>query len=235
MNTQLTIEAFSTLTTRAKLALLAAVLAAAALIWYVTPVLASLFSPTLRVAQENGAQSSADEWAKTLIAHRKALDDRSPFFPPVAPPRPVVKRTADPLPSGPAPRTAYGGPKLIGLVADQAVFDQPVNQSHQYLAIGQKGGGIELISIDLPWNANVKWMNYEYTLDLFDRIELGNTLPLVGGAQPLSNVFGNRGTSPNTGTSSSAGIAPSTNSSPAATVDFSADDNDDGGDFFIEN
>jgi hypothetical protein len=164
------------------------------------------------------------------MANRDALDSRSPFFPPAEPPR-IVKPIERPIDTDkPAPtKGPYNGPKLIGLAADQAVFDKPLDQSRQYLGVGEKGGGLELLSVDLPWNAKVRWMTFEYELNLFDRIELGTAFPIPGGVQPLSNAFNTNRRPPSTPAAApNAGTA-------ASTFEFSVDDNSDGGLLFEDN
>lgn len=229
------IDAWNTLTTRARLALLVLVIAILVFLWSLKPIFAALFAPSLQeapvVTQPDG------EIPPALLADLHALNDRSPFFPPVEPPKPYVRPDPGPVVERDPQKGPYAGPKLIGLVSNQAVFDRAVNQSDQYLKVGQKGSGLELVSIELPWTATVMWNSFEYELNLFERIEPGTGMPFpgTGGTAPLSNVFNNnrpnRGTAGGSGSTSAqlnaaaGGAPPPPPTADEEALDFSFEDN----------
>jgi hypothetical protein len=142
----------------------------------------------------------ADDVSSEVLAYNESVEQnvdfisrRSPFFAPAAP----IRRTVTPPPDlGPPPErkpSAYGGPKLVGLIGHNgAMFASPVYKGEPFIAIGDKGL-VELLEIQQPWKAKVRWGGAEFELNLFDRME---SLPVVnfGGASPLgqpnTNIFG---------------------------------------------
>ena len=167
------------------------------LLWISPAVVSAIFVNSLdSVTQEAGyGETEALAYSESVRQNMEFVCLRSPFFAPAPPPPKVVKSDPQPINTGPkpAPRT-YGGPKLIGLVGREgALFDKPVVGDKQYIAVGQKGGQVEIVSIEQPWKAKVRWAGGEFELNLFDRLEALPT-PGLGGAtplgQPVANIFG---------------------------------------------
>ena len=179
---------------RAALGLLAVALVI--LLLFSPPVLAALFAGSLdpvEKARRDGPEVLA--YTESVEKDVDFISRRSPFFAPAAPPRaPVVRNTTPPPPIDRKP-TSYGGPKLVGLIGPNgAMFATPVYQGEPFIKIGEKGL-VELVSIQHPWKAKVRWGGGEFELNLFDRLE---SLPIVnyGGAVPIGrpspspDVFG---------------------------------------------
>lgn len=104
------------------------------------------------------------------------IDRRWPF----AAERKVVANT--PRPATPA---RYGGPDLVAMVADVAIF----RDGKQRKVGGDEIDGVAVVAMDPPWSARVRWMGAEFTVNLFER----NPTLLVAGpgllrpGQPVGN------------------------------------------------
>ncbi len=180
---------------RAAIGLLAA--AAVVLLWVAPKVLSALFAGSLhQVTQKvDSGDSAALAYNDAVKSDVEFISKRSPFFTPARPRperEPVIVDT-QPRPT-PPPRT-YGGPKLIGFAGREgAVFASNVYNDGPFLRVGDKGGSVELLAIEKPWKAKVRWGGSEFELNLFDRLE---ALPVVnfgggsGGTAPAANLFGN--------------------------------------------
>lgn len=180
---------------RAAIGLLAA--AAVVLLWVSPKVLSALFAGSLyQVTQGvDSGDAAALAYNEAVKSDVDFISKRSPFFTPARPRverEPVIVDT-QPRPATP-PRT-YGGPKLVGFAGSEgAVFDSNVFNSSPFLRVGDKGGSLELLGIEKPWKAKVRWAGSEFELNLFDRLE---ALPVVnfgggpGGAAPAASLFGN--------------------------------------------
>lgn len=179
-------------TSRAALGLLAAALVV--VLWVAPAVFSSIFAGSLHdVAQPAPPDANGSlAFDEAVKANVDFIAKRSPFFAPVGP-RPEVKPPviAPRDPVTPPPRS-YGGPKLVGLVGHEgAVFASNVYNESPFVRIGEKGGVVELVSIEQPWKAKVRWGGADFEINLFDRLE---ALPVINyggtGARPTANVFG---------------------------------------------
>lgn len=197
INRNAIIDAWRTLSGMSRLAIGLAVAAIVVLLWVSPPVIAALFASSLNSETQatNSGEKDALAYDEAVRQDVEFISQRSPFFTPAPPPAKPVERPVIQTNSGPAPipRT-YGGPKLIGLVGSEgALFDKPVLGDKQYIAVGQQGGQVEIVSIDHPWQAHVRWAGGEFDLNLFDRLEsspgagFGATTPI---GQPTPNIFG---------------------------------------------
>ena len=173
--------------TRTRVALALGALALAALIWSLQPVFGAVLAGSLADADEGAAFPDQVALAqKDLEAHESFLNDRSPFFAPAAPFRTPTTR---PRPTGerpPPPPATYTGPAFIGIIGDMAVFDGPVRGGKNVVALGQTGGEVELLALQRPWRAKVRYKNAEFDLNLFDlrKIEKLPFSTLEQGATP---------------------------------------------------
>jgi len=183
------------------------------LLWVSPSVISAVFASSLESVTRatNNGQKDALAFDESVKRDVEFISLRSPFFTPLAPPPKVVQRDPTPIETGPkpAPRT-YAGPKLIGLVGREgAMFDKPVVGDKQYIAVGQKGGQVEIVSIEQPWRVKVRWEGGEFDLNLFDRLDsslgasLGGTTPI---GQPTVNLFGGRPASSGTAATASGAL-----------------------------
>lgn len=210
MNRNAIIDAWRTLSGASRLAMGLAVAAILVLLWVSPAVVSAMFANSLDSVTQRAGNDESDALAydESVRQNIEFISQRSPFFVPAPPPPKMVQREVPKSKEGPAPppRT-YGGPKLIGLVGSEgALFDKPIVGDKQYIAIGQKGGQVEIISIEQPWRAKVRWAGGEFDLNLFERLD---SLPVsnFGGAAPLGqptvNLFGGGTTSPGTAATTS--------------------------------
>lgn len=130
-------------------------------------VLASITVPTLELAlrEPPGALNTLTakqlSEKKAVFAQRNTLGQdrvtsRWPFYPP--PPRVVAK------PEEPKP-LRYAGPALIAMVNNTAWFAdgtrlKPGDPAH---------AGLEVIELQPPWGAKVRWQGGEFSVSLFER------------------------------------------------------------------
>lgn len=115
-----------------------------------------------------------DEHETMTTTYRERFDGRSVFFkpprkpPPVvyAPPPPTPKRNEPAAPPPPKPeptRPVYAGPSIGGIIGDRVYFDGDLR-----VDVGQEINGIQVISVNAPWGATVKYRDWEYELPLFE-------------------------------------------------------------------
>lgn len=203
-------DAWRTLSGASRLALGLAGAAIIMLLWISPAVISAVFVKSLDSVTEGtgDGETEALAYGESVRQNIEFVSQRSPFFVPMPPPEKNVKPDPGPIAKGPAPPPRiYGGPKLIGLVGSEgALFDKPIVGDKQYIAVGQKGGQVELIAIMQPWQAKVRWAGGEFDLNLFDRLEalpvgnFGEAAPL---GQPTVNLFGGGATSPGTAATTS--------------------------------
>jgi hypothetical protein len=136
--------------------------------------------PLLRIAAEAGGPAPVpvpEEKLKPkraafdaqLAAAAEAVNTRQPFGQ-----IRVAARPAPPPERKPTAPTRYGGPGLIGMADNAAIFAEG-----KKVRVGETNSNVTLISLEPPWNARVLWQGAEFTISLFDRA--GANL-----AQPLS-------------------------------------------------
>ncbi len=203
-------DAWRTLSGASRLALGLAGAAIIMVLWISPAVISAIFVNSLdSVTQETGhGETEALAYRESVRQNIEFVSQRSPFFLPAPPPAKSVESVPIPVVRETPPPRTYGGPRLIGLVGSEgALFDKPIVGDKQYIAIGQKGGQVEIISIMQPWQARVRWAGGEFDLNLFDRLE---ALPAVGNfgeaaplGQPTVNLFGGGATSPGTAATTS--------------------------------
>lgn len=104
------------------------------------------------------------KYAEVVGGWASAVDRRSLFFVPGAPPPPVQEDTHHGAETPHAP-TVYGGPQLVAMMYDTAFF-----QDGQRLTVGGDAeGDLKVVRLDPPWNAVVEWKKVEFTVPLFGR------------------------------------------------------------------
>ena len=129
---------------------------------YITwPLIQTNLTPTQEIAftgidakEKTTRESRADA---TLRSAGERLVNRSPFYP-LKPQAPEVPRNL--------PRT-YGGPTLIAIYGDTAFFDDSTR-----LRVGAATlGDVQVLALNPPWSAKVRWRGGEFTVTLFERPE----------------------------------------------------------------
>ncbi len=189
-------DAWHALSGLSRAALVLAIAAIAVVLWTAPSLFSAMFAGSLAADPLAPRDSDPDilAYRSAVEGNREFVSQRSPFFQPAAPARAVVAAP----PSGdrppPPPPATYGGPKLVGLVGQRAVFASPVYNSEPFISVGERGA-VELLAIELPWKARVRWNGAELTLNLFDHVE---QVPIVnfGAPSPLGapgtsvNIFG---------------------------------------------
>lgn len=175
----------------------------------------SSFFATLAIdgsaAATDREQAQLDEFQQSLSAHAAQVDGRSLFHRP-GPPRPprVDIARPDPGPGGPIIPSRYGGPSIIAMINGAVWFGDG-----QRIAEGDSGRGIEVVSINAPWGAKVRWQGAEFDVSLFQK----DTVIWRTGAAALTPVSstsgGSFGSAVGGGSGSLSQPASSTNARPS--------------------
>lgn len=139
-------------------------LAAWALVSSVTSYVSTL-TMNQDAAAPDREEAQIEAFRRSLEEHIAQVDGRSLFFTP-GPPRPprVEPQVVDSRPREPLAPTRYGGPSIIAMVNGAVWFSDG-----QRLEPGQSGRGVEVVSMDPPWRANVRWQGGEFDVLLFAR------------------------------------------------------------------
>lgn len=114
------------------------------------------------------ADAGHDQAAR-MEGYRRQIDGRTMFFvparPPPPPPKVEARNSEDTKPALPPPPSTYGGPAPIALIFDTVWF-----ADGQKLKAGDEAkGDLEVVRLDSPWNAILKWKGVEFTVKVFDR------------------------------------------------------------------
>jgi hypothetical protein len=147
-------------------------------------LVAAIFAPTPGVAVPPDA---AQDQAARLAEYRARIDGRTMFFTPAAPPPPppptvdVVKNEGPP--PAPPPPSSYGGPAPIGMINDTVWL-----ADGQHLKVGDEAeGDIQVVRLEAPWAAVLKWKGVEFTVKVFERDQVVVKAPgaaMVEGTPP---------------------------------------------------
>lgn len=141
-------------------ALSAALAAVMVLGWSVWGVIDALMARAPATERAAGALEPVEQagWDQDVAQ----LLGRSLFFVPAPPP---PERVAASAPATPAAPTHYGGPRLIAMIHDQAWFED----GRRLTVGGPPDGELELLQLDAPWAATVRWRGVEFQVELFQR------------------------------------------------------------------
>lgn len=158
------------------------VVAALALVSGVSAYLATLAANPDAAAPDR-EQAQIEAFRAGLDGHVAQINGRSLFITP-GPPRPsrVDPPRVDTGPRPPVTPTRYGGPSIIAMINGAVWFSDG-----QRLATGESGRGVEVVSIDPPWGAKVRWQGAEFDVSLFARdavVNRSNDRSNGGGSQP---------------------------------------------------
>jgi hypothetical protein len=124
--------------------------------------------------QEDGRLSTLlSLHAKSVIQSRERFVGRSPFFPPHVP---TPEPTKIPVASQPAVAetslpVVYRGPRMIGLVGDEAWFHSTTADDLVLrVPIGGHVSDLGVVHTNPPWSARVLYQGHEFDLTLWNRM-----------------------------------------------------------------
>jgi hypothetical protein len=171
MNLQHTMSgAWRTLGAPGAVALAAALLACIAAVAQ-APGLASAIASKAPPAAEEAADDTKriEAFRAGVDAHVKQFAGRSMFFvPPAPPPPPPPPEPVDDTPVEDPPPSSYGGPAIVAMVGDTVWLADGTR-----LALASSAASdIDVVSINPPWGARLKWRGVEFDVPLFDRTTL---------------------------------------------------------------
>jgi hypothetical protein len=162
-------------------ALAACILAILAIGWQAPPLFRAVVTPrppSLEVEAED---------AKRIEAFRAGFEKqlaqangRSMFFIPPEPPPPPPPPEPDAEPQPDPPPSAYGGPAIIAMV-DDTVW---LADGSRLALSDEKARDIDIVSLNPPWGARLKWKGVEFDVPLFDRTTSKFLLEAVAPAEP---------------------------------------------------
>lgn len=121
----------------------------------------------VEVVTPSDEKKQAEQYAAAFTGHLSQIDGRSLFYIPPAPSEvaaaaneaPVEDTAAESQPS------VYGGPAIIAMINDQVWF-----QDGKKLSPGDAASdGLEVVRLEAPWDAVVRWKGVEFTVSLFKR------------------------------------------------------------------
>ena len=144
----------------------ASLLAGAALIGEAGPMFRALRTPALAAADARRPdEARLRTFESSFDSHLSRSNGRSMFFIPPEPPPPPPPPTPDEGPREDPPPSSYAGPALIAIVGDVAWFEGGTR-----LALDDdEARGLDVIDLDAPWSARVRWKGVEFSVPLFDR------------------------------------------------------------------
>lgn len=113
------------------------------------------------------AQTAGQGDDKTHEKYLAQINGRTLFYAPVrvaaAPPPPPEPPPGPPQP--PPPPTEYGGSRIIAMVLDTVWFEDG-----RKMKVGDaEKDDTEVVSVNAPWDAKLKWKTVEFTVPLFGR------------------------------------------------------------------
>lgn len=171
MNLQHTMSgAWRTLGGAGTAALAAALLGAVTLIAQAPGVASAISSSAPPAAEEAAVDTKRIEAFRADVdAHVKQFAGRSMFFvPPAPPPPPPPPEPVDDTPVEDPPPSSYGGPAIVAMVGDTVWLADGTR-----LALASSAASdIDVVSINPPWGARLKWRGVEFDVPLFDRTTL---------------------------------------------------------------
>ncbi|MFG0328662.1 MAG: hypothetical protein ACF8PN_02080 [Phycisphaerales bacterium] len=152
-----------------KVAVAAALIAVGVSAYASWPMVKAIFMGSLHELDDTTEViDSWDRYNERLAMYKEAVDDKSAFFDP-APPTPEVAETPEPVRRDPEPVTprSYGGPDLLGIVGNRAIFKGTASDPLE-VKIGEERNGVELVKIEAPWYAHVRWRGGDFVVNLFE-------------------------------------------------------------------
>ncbi len=153
---------------RGGVALVLVAATAIVLLYGASGLFAALITPGADPAHSADARDrEVQAYSTALDGHKAQFDGRSILFvpgpPPPPPPPPAATVESEPPPPPPPP-SAYGGPKLIGMVNGVAWFEDGLR-----LAPGEEKRGVRVKRLNPPWDAEIEWEGVTFTVSLFAR------------------------------------------------------------------
>ncbi|MBS0195716.1 MAG: hypothetical protein JSR77_03065 [Planctomycetes bacterium] len=93
---------------------------------------------------------------------------RSLFIVPTAPKPPEpVKEASDEPSKPPPPPSTYGGPSMVAMLSDIVWFT-----NGKKMKVGEKADDLEVVALNPPWEATLKWKDVEFKVNFFSRNSL---------------------------------------------------------------
>lgn len=132
------------------------------------PFLTAVLGPSPKPPEVAAAQQHAEQQKKAFDNYLAQISGRSLFVLPAAPREPEEQPAASDEPDRPPPPpSSYGGPAIVAMLSDIVWFS-----GGKKLKLGEKADDIEVIALNPPWDATLKWKDVEFTVNLFDRNKL---------------------------------------------------------------
>ena len=132
------------------------------------PFLTAVLGPSPKPPDLAAAQQHAEQQKKSFDGYLAQIAGRSLFVLPAAPREPEEQPVVSDEPDRPPPPpSSYGGPAIVAMLSDMVWFS-----GGKKLLLGEKADDIEVIALNPPWDATLKWKNVEFTVNLFDRNKL---------------------------------------------------------------
>lgn len=116
-----------------------------------------------------GAEAEDSKRIETFRAgfegHLAQANGRSMFFIPPEPPPPPPPPEPESEPQPDPPPSSYGGPAIIAMVGDTVWLADGTRLSFA----DEQARDIDIVSLNPPWGARLKWKGVEFDVPLFDR------------------------------------------------------------------
>ncbi|MCK6475512.1 MAG: hypothetical protein L6Q35_01630 [Phycisphaerales bacterium] len=151
---------------RGRVALVVGLLAAVALVWWLSTLIWAMLLPAASTASAQADEKRRLAELEEKFAQQIAqFNGRTVFYVP-APPQDEPKAEEGPADDdGPAPPPAtYGGPSIIATVNDTLWFNDGTR-----VKVGEKSGEVKVVSLRAPWEATLEWRGKEFVVPFFER------------------------------------------------------------------
>lgn len=126
----------------------------------------AIISPTPAALEAKTEEKrQAEQQVGVFGGYVAQIDGRSLFIVPVAPSTPEPTAEVEPEETTPTKPSRYGGPSIIAAINGAVWFSD--GSRH---AVGEpEKDGLEVLSLNAPWDIAVRWRGVEFTVPIFDR------------------------------------------------------------------
>lgn len=160
------------------------------LVFTAPPLLVAAFTASpdeLQVASALEDHLAAHD--KAMDVYRARFDGRAVFYKPLPtprytppPPKPPTRETEPaPAPTRPKPdpiSPTYTGPSIMAILGNEVWFSNPrPNEPPMIISVGEEDGGVEVLAVDPPWSARLRYRRGEYDVSLFELKEFLSESP----------------------------------------------------------
>jgi hypothetical protein len=125
------------------------------------------------------AAEQAQAFKSTFASNIAQTNGRSLFYVPSAPGTEATVVVEPEVDEGGTPRapSKYEGPAIQAIVLDEVWFADSTR-----VALGKKSGDLEVLAVNAPWDAKIRWKGGEFTVPLFarDRIVFKDGVKIKG-------------------------------------------------------